>query len=178
MSCLLHGCLAFSEVSFYLVFVASIVPSSPVASASVASNVFGRGNSFQDKKEASVSLPAKPSSSRSGRKSSDGVHEERHEEARKEAERRAEKATKRQKENSHRLVRIFQRWCSEETSEVETEVETGAMDEENVEEEVKWQGLGAETLGSFLLQAYSRRKLTRIAYLGVMCARVKLLDHV
>ena len=77
--------------------------------------------------------------------------------------------------NAGKLISCFQRWCAEEAADEagagageQADDDGDGLGEEATSQRVplKWRGMGAETLASFVLEAYVRRKLVRLQYLG------------
>ena len=85
-----------------------------------------------------------------------------------EAARRDEEAARRAaaKANATRLFGFFNAWCKEEEADECEQVQEGEGGE------VLWRGLGVDTLAAFVVQAYARRKVMRLGYLGQL-ARLK-----
>ena len=85
-----------------------------------------------------------------------------------EAARRDEEAARRAaaEANATRLLDFFNAWCKEEEADECEQVQEGQGGA------VLWRGLGVDTLAAFVVQAYARRKVMRLGYLGQL-ARLK-----
>ena len=81
-----------------------------------------------------------------------------------EAAHRAAKIEVRAAKNAAKLTAFFRRWGG---GGLEDAGEGRGEDED---------GLGVKTLGGFVLQAYVRRKLSRMLYLGQVCVRCSVLQ--